>query len=125
LAEVRTPGYHVDYVRPGALSIPASYLYLPDHIQPFPPAGKLQWLIVFLDMLSFVPVGFLIVLARRPPVRPVIACLLGAGLVAVIAAGKFLFHARHTSPGIIAMELAGVIAGALIAWRWRRVRRPA
>ena len=28
LARVRSPGYAVDYVRPGALSIPVSYLYL-------------------------------------------------------------------------------------------------
>ena len=43
VAQVRTPGHTVDYVRPGALSIPASYLYLPDHVEPFPP-GRIQLL---------------------------------------------------------------------------------
>jgi hypothetical protein len=36
-AQVRTAGHAVNYVHPGALSIPQSYLYLPDHIRPFPP----------------------------------------------------------------------------------------
>ena len=44
LAQVRTSGYIVDYVRPGALSIPKSYLYLPDHLLPFPPrTGASGW----------------------------------------------------------------------------------
>jgi hypothetical protein len=119
LAEIRAPGYDVDYVRPGALSIPVRYLYLPDHFLP-PPEGLGQWLTVVLDMLSFVPVGFLIVMARRPPVRPIPAGLLGAGLVVVLAAGKFLFHGRHTSVVIIVMEMAGAVLGALLAWRWHR-----
>jgi hypothetical protein len=120
LAEVRTPGYAVDYIRPGTLSIPGSYLYLPDHIEPFPPVGLEQWLIVFLDMLSLIPVGFLIVLARRPPVRPILAGLLGAVIVLLLAAGKFLFHARHTSPAIV-MEAVGALLGARLAWRWHAV----
>jgi hypothetical protein len=32
-AQVRTPGYAVDYVHPRALSTPARYLYFPDHIE--------------------------------------------------------------------------------------------
>src|SRR5205807_2466006 len=100
--------------------------YLPDHIQPFPPVSLEQWLIVVLDMLSFVPVGFLIVLARRPPVRPVLASLLGAAIIVVLAAGKFLFHARHTSLAIAAMEGSAVqqcrcdVERAAAAWRSRR-----
>jgi hypothetical protein len=121
LAEVRTPGHHVDYVRPGALSIPGSYLYLPDHIEPFPPAGTFKWLTVFLDLLSFIPVGFFIVLARRPPIRPMMAGLLGVAIVLLLAAGKFLFHSRHTSLGVLIGETAGVLLGALLARRWHAV----
>ena len=36
LARVHSPGYAVDYVRPGALSVPVSYLY-GDRIEPFRP----------------------------------------------------------------------------------------
>ena len=122
LAQVRTPGYAVDYVRPGALSIPASYLYLPDHIERFPP-GRVELLTAFLDMLSFVPLGFLIVLARRPPVRPVPATLLAAALAVALAAGKFLFHGRHTAVLNIVMEAAGGLLGALLAWRLAHARR--
>lgn len=123
LAEVRAPGLAIDYVRPGALSIPASYLYLPDHIEPFPPSGLEQWLIVFLDMLSFIPVGFLIVMARKPPVHPLLAAAVGAALAVVLAAGKFLFHARHTSLAIVVMEAVGAMLGALLASRWAHTRR--
>ncbi len=117
LAQVRTAGDVVNYVRPGALSIPKSYFYLPDHILPFPPNGKGAWLDVLLDMVSFIPVGFLIVLSRRPPVRPVIATGLAAVLAVVLAAGKFLFHARHTSVVSIVLEIFGALLGALLASR--------
>ena len=87
LAQVRTAGHVVDYVRPGALSIPKSYFYFPDHVLPFPPTGKQQWMDVLLDMVSFIPVGFLIVWARRPPVRPVLATVLAA-VLAVVLGGR-------------------------------------
>jgi hypothetical protein len=122
LAQVRTPGRAVDYVRPGALSIPASYLYHPDHIEPFPPSRD-QWLTVFLDMLSFIPLGFPIVLARRPPMRPIPATLLAAALAVALAAGKFLFHGRHTAVLNIVMEAVGGLLGALLAWRLAHARR--
>ena len=117
LAEVRTPGYAVNYVLPGALSIPKRYFYLPDHVEPFPPMNLEQWIIVLLDMMSFIPVGFLIVLARRPTLRPALVTLLATALVLVLAAGKFLFHARHTSVAIIVMEAIGALLGTLLASR--------
>jgi len=125
-AEVRTPGHAVDYTRPGALSIPQHYLYFPDHVAPFPPLDRGEWEALFLHLLSFIPVGFLIVWARRPPVRPVPATLLAAALAVVLAAGKFLFHGRHTGVADIVVQSAGALLGALLAWRWarRRVREP-
>lgn len=115
LAQVRTPGYAVDYIRPGALLIPASYLYLPDHILPFPPINREQWILACLDMLSFIPAGFLLVISRRPPVRPVPATLLAAALAVVLAAGKFLFHGRHTSLANVVLQIVGGLLGALLA----------
>jgi hypothetical protein len=122
LAQVRTAGHVVDYVRPGALSIPTSYFYFPDHVLPFPPTDKQGWLDVLLDMASFIPVGFLIVLSRRPPVRPVVATVLAAALAVVLAAGKFLFHARHTSVASILLEIFGALLGALLASRLAHAR---
>ena len=120
LAEVRTPGQTVDYVRPGALSIPESYLYLPNHFDLFPPVGLERWLALVLDTLSFIPVGFLIVLTRRPPIPPIMAGLLAVAIVVILAAGKFLFHDRHTSPPLVVLEAAGALLGTLLAWRWHR-----
>jgi hypothetical protein len=125
LAEVRTPGRTVNYVRPGALSIPRTYLYLPDHIEPFPPTNLGQWLLAFVDLLSFIPLGFLIVLARRPPMRPVSATVLAAALALALAAGKFLFHARHTSVVNVIAQAVGALLGAWLAGRLAQARRGA
>jgi hypothetical protein len=117
LAEVRTPGHAVNYVRPGALSIPEHYLYFPDHIEPFRPTDHRELLTLFLLLLSFIPVGFLIVWARRPPVRPIPATLFATALALVLAAGRFLFHGRHMAVADIVMQAAGGLLGALLAWR--------
>lgn len=122
LAQVTTPGYTVNYVHPGALAVPESYFYFPDHVIPFPPSDR-DWLDFSLDMLSFVPIGFLIVLARRPPVRLLPASVLTALLAVVLAGGKFLFHGRHTAVAMVAMEAAGGLLGALLA-RWSVRAKP-
>lgn len=121
-AEVRTSGHAVDYVRPGALSIPAHYLYFPDHVAPFPPLGRGEWAALVFHLLSFIPIGFLIVWSRRPPVRPIHATLLAVAFAVVLAAGKFLFHGRHTEATDIVAQAAGAWFGAWVAWRWARRR---
>ena len=123
LAQVRTAGHVVDYVRPGALSIPENYFYFPDHVLPFPPKGEQQWLDVFLDMMSFVPVGFLLVWTRRPPIRVLPATALAAVLAVTLAAGKTLFHGRHISVAASVMEICGGFLGALLASRLARSHR--
>jgi hypothetical protein len=125
-ARVLTPGQAVDYVSPGALSIPDHYFYLPDHTLPFPPTGVEQWLVIVLHLLSFVPVGFLIACARRPPMHPVPATVLGTVLAVLLSAGTFLFHGRHTTVAYIVVEAIGALLGALLASRLtrRQVRQP-
>ncbi len=123
-AQVRTPGHAVDYIRPGELSIPARYLYFPDHVAPFPPLGRGEWEAVFVHFLSFIPVGFLIVWARRPPVRPIPATLLAAALAVGLGAGKLLFHGRHTEAADLVMQTAGALLGAVLAWRWAHPPAP-
>ena len=119
---MRTPGYAVDYVRPGALSIPQRYFYFPDRIEPFPPSSVLGQLFLFLEVLSFIPVGFLTVWARRPPVRPIPATLLAAALAVVLAAGKLLFAARREVVADVVMQVAGALLGAVLASRLARAR---
>ena len=114
-AEVRTYGYSVDYVRPGALSIPQRYLYFPDHTQPFLPTDAQDWLILFAEMLTFVLVGFLVVWARRPPFGLICATLLAMGFAVLLAAGKLLFHGRHISGADVLVEAVGALLGALVA----------
>jgi hypothetical protein len=123
LAEVRTGSYAVNYIRPGALSIPRSYWYVPDHIEPFPPISTDQWLLAFVDLLTFIPAGFLIVWSRRPPLHPAFATLIAAALAVALAAGKFLFADRHTSLANVLGQVLGALLGALLAWRLARTGR--
>ena len=123
-AQVSTRGYVVDYVHPGALSIPGYYLYFPDHIEPFPPTDWADWLTFPLQLPLFVPVGFLIVWARRPPIHPIPATLLAAGLIVPLAVGKLLFYGRHIAVAEVVTQTAGALLGALLAWRWARYRAP-
>jgi hypothetical protein len=124
-AEVRAGGYAVNYVRPGALPVPESYFYSPDHIEPFPPPDLSQWLRAVVDLLTFIPAGFLIAWSRRPPIRPVPATLLSAALAVALAAGKFLFHQRHTSVANVVGQVIGAVLGGLVAWGLARTGRPA
>ena len=116
-AVVRTPGQAVDYLRPGALVIPERYLYVGEHVLPFPPPSKAEWATLVLHFASFVLVGFLLVLARRPPVRPLPATLAATGMAGALAAAKFLFHGRHTAVADVVVEVAGAVLGALLAHR--------
>ena len=119
-ARVTAGGYVVNYVHPGALSIPAHYLYFPDHIEPFPPTDWADWLTFPLQLLLFFPLGFLIVWARRPPMPPIPASLLAAGLIVLLTAGKLLFHGRHIAVAEVVMQAAGALLGALLGWWWAR-----
>ncbi len=123
LAWVSTPDHAVDYVRPGELAIPSSFLYFPDHVEPFPPMGRQQWLYAALDMLSFIPFGFLVVLAARRPMRVAPATLLATVFAVALSAGKFLFYGRHTAAINIAGQMAGGLFGAFLAARLTRARR--
>lgn len=119
-ARVSTRGTAVDYIHPGTLSIPAQFLYFPDHLEPFPPADWADWLTFPVNLLLFVPVGFLIVWARRPPIQPIPATLLAAGIIVPLASGRLLFHARHIAVAEVLMQAAGALLGALLAWWWAR-----
>ena len=95
LARVTTPGHAVNYVRPGRLAIPSSFLYLPDHVEPFPPMGRTSGFTPGSTSVSFLPFGFLVVLAARRPMRVVPATLLAAVFALALGAGKFLFYSGH------------------------------
>jgi hypothetical protein len=40
----------------------------------------------------------------------------------MLAAGKFLFHDRHTSVADVVMQVAGALFGAWLAWRLARAK---
>ena len=76
--------------------------------------------------MSFIPVGFVIIWARRSPVRPISATLLATAVAVMLAAGKFLFHGRHMAVTDIVVQATGALLGALLAWRWahRQAQEP-
>jgi VanZ family protein len=115
-AEMSTDGTTIDYVRPGALRLPSSYLYLPDHVAPFPPPTARDWLALGLHLLSFVVVGLLVVWARRPAVGVLYATVLAFGLAVLLAVGKFFFYGRHTTVGDLLAQSLGALLGAMLGW---------
>jgi hypothetical protein len=116
-AQVATVGDSIDYVRPGALLVPPSYFYFPDHITPFPPPVASEWFILVLHLLSFVLVGFLLVWSGRPAVTVPSATIMGFGLALVLALGKFFFDGRHTSVADLVVQFVGSLVGAMLG-RW-------
>jgi hypothetical protein len=54
-----------------------------------------------------------------------VATVLAAVLAVVLAAGKFLFHARHTSQANALGQVIGALLGALVAWQLARTGRGA
>lgn len=123
-AVVRTDAGSVDYVRPGALETPRQYLYLPDHVSPFPPTTWVEWAVLPLHLVSFVPIGFLLVWARRRSVpRPravAVAVAIAVGIALALAAGKLFFQYRHLAAADIVLQVVGAFVGAFIATRWQR-----
>jgi VanZ family protein len=120
-AEVTTDGDSIDYVRPGALLVPPSYFYFPDHVTPFPPPAASEWFILVLHFLSFIPVGFLLIWISRPALRVPTATITAFGLAVALALGKFLFDGRHTSAADLVVQLAGGLIGAMLGhWALRK-----
>ena len=118
-----TVGDSIDYVRPGALLVPPSYFYFPDHITPFPPPSANEWLVLVLHFLSFIPVGFLLIWTWRPAVRVPSATFIAFGIAVVLALGKFLFDGRHTSAADLVVQLVGGLVGAVLGhWALRKAR---
>lgn len=122
-AVVRTDAGSVDYVRPGTLETPRRYLYLPDHVSPFPPTTSGDWIALPLHFVSFVPIGFLLVWVRRRPAsrrRAVtVATAIALGIALALAGGKLFFQYRHLGVADIVLQLAGAFLGALLASRWQ------
>jgi hypothetical protein len=118
-AEVTTVGDSIDYVQAG-LVVPSSYFYFPDHIAPFPPPEASEWVILVFHLLSFIPVGLLIMWTRRPPVRVLSATIMAFGIAVVLALGKFLFDGRHTSAADLVLQLLGGLIGAMLGQWWLR-----
>jgi hypothetical protein len=114
-AEVSTTDGNADYVSPGALSIPRSFFYAPEHLAPLVPRSGLEWLILLGHLVSSAIIGLLLMAVRRPPPHPVVAWALTVGLAMLLAAGKFLFGGRHASIGDIAFAAVGAAGGVAIA----------
>lgn len=108
------------------LETPRRYFYLPDHVSPFPPFSPTEWLQLALHLVSFVPVGFLLVWGRRRSTRRstdvLVAGAVALGLALVLAAGKLLFSERHLAVSDLVVQTVGAVAGAYAAARWCAAR---
>ena len=84
-----------------------------------------EWVILVFHLLSFIPVGLLIMWTRRPPVRVLSATIMAFGIAVVLALGKFLFDGRHTSAADLVLQLLGGLIGAMLGqwWLLRKVKQ--
>jgi VanZ family protein len=115
-ARVETRTAAVDYVRPRAVDTPDRFVEIGDHVAPFPPPNLTEWLVELLHLISFIPVGFLLVLVLGPPPRLRAAITWAAGIALAMAAAKFLFP-RHTSVADLVVQVTGASLGAVLAAR--------
>lgn len=118
-ARITVDGRTTDYLRPGALELPRRFSYLPDRVSPFLPASTPERLALVLHLVSFVPVGFLLVWSRRRRAlwwrEALVAVAIAFGIAVLLAAGKPLFAYRHLALADIPVQLVGAAIGAFAA----------
>jgi hypothetical protein len=118
-ARVTVDGRTTDYLRPGALELPPRFAYLPDRVSPFLPASTPERLVLGLHLVSFVPVGFLLVWSRRRRALrwrdALVAVAVAFGIAILLAAGKPLFAYRHLAFADLPVQLVGAAIGAFAA----------
>lgn len=121
-------GALVDYLRPGALEVPARFWYVPERVRDpvgwdVLDGGRASALAV-VRLVSFVPVGALAAAAagRRRAGRVLVAGAV-VGLAAALQLGKVLFAGRHPALADMVIEVCGGALGAA-AWAWWTRLRP-
>ncbi|HED18413.1 MAG TPA: hypothetical protein ENI74_02790 [Gammaproteobacteria bacterium] len=122
-AVVRVDGRSYDYLVPGALRYPDKLPVKSSQVAKLVPfvdtdfsrSALLDWTI---NLLGFVPFGWLVVMARRPRPGFVLAIAFSAGISLTIEAGQLLFFA-HRVPSIDDFIL-NILGAALGAWLTER-----
>lgn len=122
-ATIRAGDRATDYLAPGRLEVADRAWYVPERLRevalvPAPSAVRRS----ALHLVAFVPVGALLVLARRSATARS-AVLLAAAVSVLLQLGKIGFAARHPSWLTAATQVAGALAGAVTAVRLRRPPR--
>jgi hypothetical protein len=122
-AVVRVGNRSFDYLASGALHIPERFTLKDYHVLKLVPfvdvpylwAAVEDWVI---NLLGFVPFGWLVVMLRRPRPGVSLALLLSAGVSIVIEAGQLsVFSDRFPSTEDIIMNTLGAALGAWVAKR--------
>jgi hypothetical protein len=124
-AVVHTPAGITDYLAPGTLSIPERFTYMNDPPAKLIPFVGLQrsWATArdwTINLLGFVPFGWLVAAWRRPRPGILLATLWAAGISMTIEAGQlWIFAGRTPSTEDVIMNTLGAALGA-----WFAVRLP-
>jgi len=122
-ANVRIGDRSFDYLATGALRFPERFTLKNSHTVKLIPFVDYQykWVTVqdwMINLLGFVPFGWLVVMLRWPRPGAFLAIVLSAGVSITIEAGQLLIFAdRFPSTEDIIMNTLGAALGALLAKR--------
>ena len=127
-ARISTGGQNHDLLAPGALEIPAAFLYVParvrDAIRPPDLSAAFRSM---LHLMAWIPAGAL--LAFRLPVhrRMLRVGVFAVGFALLLQFGKVVIDGRHPSLLVVVMQTVGALGGVLVAglvlWYWGTRRR--
>jgi VanZ family protein len=120
-AEVRTPGFTMDYAAPGSpLDVPSPYwaFHQPPQLVPFRPFAPGD---IAVNILFFIPLGFIIGMWRRgrsPTATTRLAIVVGFALSLSLEVLQLFIPTRQPALTDIILNTLGAALGVLVARRW-------
>jgi hypothetical protein len=115
-ALVTTPAGAIDYVTPGAVTVPARYWTGVEHWQPSTPLRLQDVAVDLVHLVAFAALGAVVLLSARRPRLPAVV-FRAYGVAVVLLAGKLFFQDRHVALADFLTAAVGVTLGVTLARR--------
>jgi hypothetical protein len=118
-AHIKAGDVSIDLLQPGKLEVPKSLWLIPERLRPILagdalPYAPLDWTI---NLLGFLPLGWLFVNIWRGAHPLFSVILLAAGVSLGIEVGQIFIATRYPTPIDVMLNIAGSVIGAALALR--------